>query len=78
MLKFAVTAALMLLFTSYADAVSLRTVIRDCGDDGKRYCSKASYGKPMQDCLKQNFTKLAPACKGVITKLNNGERVTFF
>jgi hypothetical protein len=32
----------------------------------------------MQDCLKQNFKKLAPACKGVITKLNSGERMTFF
>jgi hypothetical protein len=76
--KFALAAALTLLFASYAEAVSLRTVIRDCGDDGKKYCPKASYGQPMQDCLKLNFSKLTPACKGVITKLNNGESVTFF
>jgi hypothetical protein len=77
-LKLINLTALAVLFATQANAVSLRTIIRDCGNDGKKYCPKASYGQPMQDCLKQNFKKLTPACKGVITKLNNGERVTFF
>jgi hypothetical protein len=78
MLKLISLSVLAVLVATQANAVNLRTVIRDCGDDGKKYCPKASYGQPMQDCLKQNFKKLAPACKGVITKLNSGERVTFF
>lgn len=78
MLKLTLATALSVLLVTQANAVSLRSVIRDCGNDGKKYCPKVGYGQPMQDCLKQNFSKLAPACKGVITKLNNGERVTFF
>jgi hypothetical protein len=78
MMRVVIITVLTLAMMAEVHAVSLRTVIRDCGDDGKRYCPKASYGQAMQDCLKQNFSKLTPSCKVVMTKLNNGERVTFF
>jgi hypothetical protein len=78
MLKPTLATLLLVFLAAQANAVSLRSVIRECGNDGKKYCPTAGYGQPMQDCLTQNFSKLAPACKGVIAKLNNGEHVTFF
>jgi len=58
-----------------ANAVGLRQVIRDCGDDGRAYCDGVGYGAPMQTCLARNYKKLPPACKGVMDRLNKGESV---
>ncbi len=78
MSKVTLIAILVVLLETGANAVSLRSVIRDCGSDGKKYCPKVGYGQPMQDCLKLNFKKLEPACKDVIAKLSNGDHVTLF
>jgi hypothetical protein len=61
-----------------AQAVTVFQLSRACGTDGKTYCPKVSYGKPMQACLNSHIQQIAPACKALIIKLNNGERVTFF
>lgn len=61
-----------------ANAVGLRQVIRDCGDDGKAYCDGVGYGAPMQACLARNYKKLTPACKSVMDRLNGGESVEIF
>jgi hypothetical protein len=58
-----------------ANAVGLRQVIRDCGDDGKAFCDGVGYGAPMQACLARNYRKLTPACKQVMDRLNKGESV---
>lgn len=58
-----------------ANAVGLRQVIRDCGDDGKAFCDGVGYGAPMQACLARNYKKLTPACKQVMDRLNKGESV---
>lgn len=60
---------------SAAKAVPLRQVIRDCGADGKAYCEGVGYGAPMQSCLSRNRSKLAPACRAIIDRLDKGEEV---
>jgi len=77
-LQYAAFALLPLLLAGAAQAVSLGEVIRSCGDDGKAYCAKVSYGKPMQDCLIAHEPELGAACKGVVEKLKKGEHVTLF
>jgi hypothetical protein len=74
-------AAVILAFAAVAgmagaaNAVGLRQVIRDCGDDGKAFCDGVGYGAPMQVCLARNYKKLTPACKQVMDRLNKGESV---
>ncbi len=65
----------ILLSTTPASAVSLSQVIRDCGDDGKKFCEGVSRGQPMQDCLASHKPKLKPACQAIITRLQNGDKV---
>lgn len=77
-LRLAALAALFVVVADGAGAVSLREVIRACGDDGKTYCPKVGYGQPMQDCLIAHEGQLGAACKGVVGKLKQGERVTLF
>ena len=64
-----------LLFTTPAMAVSLSQVIRDCGDDGKKFCDGVARGQPMQDCLASHKPKLKSACQAIITRLQNGDKV---
>jgi len=61
-----------------AQAVSLSEVIRKCGDDGKAFCKGVGYGKPMQDCLSANKSKLSPQCKPIMDRLEKGEKVGIF
>jgi hypothetical protein len=63
---------------SSAQAVSVWELSRKCGADGKTYCPKAGYGEPMKTCLNVNFTKLTPACKAVMKRINGGEKVKLF
>ncbi len=71
-------ALLLLLTASQAQAVTLGEIIRNCRADGKVLCPTTSYGKPMQACLAQHMKQLSPACKPIVVRLNNGEKVTFF
>ena len=64
--------------TSAAQAVSLSQVIRDCGDDSKKFCKNVGYGKPMQSCLSSNKVQLKPACKMIVARLEKGEPVRLF
>lgn len=61
-----------------AAAVGLRQIISDCGSDGKAYCEGVGYGAPMQSCLSRNKKKLAPACRAIIERLEQGEEVEIF
>jgi hypothetical protein len=69
---------LLILTASQAQAVTLGEIIRNCRADGKALCPNASYGKAMQTCLAQHMKQLSPACKPIVVRLNNGEKVTFF
>ena len=69
--------ALFILATP-AYAVSLSEIIRNCKADGKVYCEKSSYGKAMQVCLTQHREVITPACRGVVDRLNAGEKFSLF
>jgi hypothetical protein len=73
-----VAALLILALAAPAAAVSLRQVIRDCGPDGKIYCSGVGYGAPMQTCLSRNKAKLTPVCRAIVDRLDKGEKVRLF
>ncbi len=70
--------AILILGVASANAVTLREVIRACGDDGKKLCPKVGYGRPMQNCLIDHEAALAPVCRSVTDRLKKGERVTLF
>jgi hypothetical protein len=74
----AATFLSILLFNNAAHAVTVWEIRRICGADSKTYCPKVGYGDPMKACLNKNITKLAPACKAVMGKINSGEKVTLF
>lgn len=61
-----------------AQAVPLRKVISDCGGDGKIYCEGVGYGAPMQACLARHKSKLTPACRAIMDRLEKGEEVEIF
>lgn len=73
---FAALAAVSL--TGSALAVSIAELAGNCGEDGDRYCEGVSYGEDMQNCLNANYSRLGPACKAIMDRLNDGERVTLF
>ena len=75
------TLTLTLLLTLSAipaQAVGLATLIRICGDDSKALCRGVSYGAPMQACLIRNKAKVTPACRKIVERLENGEKVRVF
>lgn len=78
MRKALLAAAICAAFTTQAMAVSVGEIIRQCGDDSKAYCEGVGYGDPMQACLDRNYTKLTPACKGVVDRIRDGEKVSLF
>jgi hypothetical protein len=65
-------------FATAAHSVSLRQVIRDCRPDGKIHCKGVKYGAPMQACLSKNKSKLTPACRAIVDRLDKGEKVRLF
>jgi hypothetical protein len=75
----AIFAVLVVLaFAGAAHAVSLRQVMRDCGDDSRAYCKDVGYGQPMQACLASNRAKLTDACRAIVERLEKGEKVGIF
>ncbi|MCX7899940.1 MAG: hypothetical protein N2444_07655 [Methylocystis sp.] len=62
-------------FLAPAGAAPLRQVIRDCGADGKACCEGVGHGAPMQSCLSRQRSKLTPACRAIIDRLNKGGEV---
>ncbi|MFZ1680315.1 MAG: hypothetical protein WAT70_04790 [Rhizobiaceae bacterium] len=73
-----VLAVLALTLVPPAGAATLKEVIATCGDDGERLCKGVGYGKPMQTCLEGRKDELTPACKALVDRLRNGEKVTLF
>ena len=63
---------------STAFAVSLSEIIRNCRADGKIYCPNTSNGKPMQQCLTLHRSEISVGCKGIVDRLNSGEKFSFF
>jgi hypothetical protein len=78
LLRVCLFLALSTALAAPAGAVGLRQVIRDCGADGKTYCDGVGYGAPMQTCLARNKSRLAPACRAIIDRLEKGEEVEIF
>ena len=64
--------------SSNAWAVSIAEMASKCGGDGETYCADVGYGDEMQDCLNVYYAELGSDCRGVMDRLNDGERVTFF
>jgi hypothetical protein len=78
-MKCAIAMSLALLLgAAPACAVPLRKVIGDCGADGGAYCEGVGYGAPMQACLSRHKSKLTPACRAIIDRLEKGEGVEIF
>ena len=69
---------LLALAPIHAEAVGLTTLIRVCGDDSKALCKGVSYGAPMQACLIRNKSKVTPACRAIVERLEKGEKVRVF
>lgn len=73
-----VLAAVAVMFASSAGAVSVMEIAGKCGDDAKVYCEGVGYGDAMTECLAQHRTKLQPACKVIVERIENGEKVSLF
>jgi len=71
-------AAIVLLATGQAMAVSVWELSRSCGDDAEAWCKGIAYGEPMQACIDDNYEKLTPACKAIADRLRAGEKVSLF
>ena len=71
-------AAIMLLATGNAMAVSVWELSRVCGDDAKAYCDGVSYGDAMQSCLDTNYNALTPGCQAIMDRIRGGEGVGLF
>ncbi len=76
--RFAFAVVAVLAAVSSANAVSLRQVMRDCGDDSRAHCTGVGYGQPMQDCLSRQKDKLSEECRKVVERLEKGEKVGIF
>lgn len=76
--KLMLAGATCLAMVTAANAVSLRQVMRDCGDDSRALCAGVGYGDPMQACLSRNKASLSEACKAIVDRLENGEKVRLF
>lgn len=78
MARLGLALCLVVCLFAPARAVGLRQVISDCGADGKAYCDGVGYGAPMQACLARNKSRLKPACRAIIDRLEKGEEVEIF
>ena len=78
MIKIVAAVMIAISLTSTVYAVGLRHVIRDCGPDGKIHCKGVGYGAPMQACLSKKKSKLTPACRASVERLEKGEKVQLF
>ena len=75
---YALAAAALAAMTSGALGVSIGEMANACGEDSKAYCKGVGYGDPMLACLNESYKKLAPSCKAVVDRLNDGEGVSLF
>lgn len=71
-------AAIMLLATGQAIAVSVWELSQSCGDDAEAWCDGVAYGEAMQACIDANYEKLTPSCKAIADRLRAGEDVSLF
>jgi hypothetical protein len=71
-------AAIMLLATGQAMAVSVWELSRSCGDDAKLFCEGVAYGQAMQDCIDANYEKLSKPCQAIADRIRGGEKVSLF
>lgn len=76
--KLLLGAVICAALTSNALAVSVGEIISICGDDSGKYCANVGYGDPMQACLEENYAQLTDACKLIVDRIRDGERVTLF
>lgn len=78
MLRHALAAAIVLLATGHAMAVSVWELSRACGDDARVWCAGVGYGDAMQQCIDANYEKVGPACQAIADRIRNGEKVSLF
>ena len=71
-------AAIMLLATGQAMAVSVWELSQACGDDAKQYCDGVDYGEAMQQCIDAHYDEVSPACQAITDRLRTGEKVSLF
>ncbi|MGV8954404.1 MAG: hypothetical protein ACOH2M_25125 [Cypionkella sp.] len=71
-------AAIMLLATGHAMAVSVFELSQVCGDDAKQFCDGVSYGQPMQDCIDAHYDQLTKPCQAIADRIRAGEKVSLF
>ena len=78
MLRTAITAAVTLLATGHAMAVTVWELSRVCGDDAKIWCEGVSYGDAMQQCIDANYDNVSPGCQAIADRIRGGEKVSLF
>lgn len=71
-------AAIMLLATGQAMAVSVWELSQSCGDDAKIWCEGVSYGEAMQACIDANYETLTKPCQAIADRIRAGEKVSLF
>lgn len=71
-------AAIMLLATGQAMAVSVWELSQSCGDDAKLWCEGVAYGDAMQACIDDNYDKLTEPCRAIADRIRAGEKVSLF
>lgn len=72
------TAAILLLATSHAMAVSVWELSQSCGDDARQWCEGVAYGDAMQACIDANYEQLTEPCQAIADRLRAGEKVSLF
>ena len=78
MKRFVWAAVVVMAFVSGAAAVSVMEVAGICGDDAKAHCEGVGYGNAMTQCLAKHKKQLHPACKAIVERIENGEKVSLF
>lgn len=68
----------VLALATGAAAVTVMEVAGICGDDAKAYCEGVGYGDAMTECLAKHRKQLQPACKAIVERIENGEKVSLF
>jgi len=77
-MRFAIAMLAWIALVSHVQAMSFNEAVRKCYADGRNLCPNLGHGSKMQDCLNQNFKHLSTDCQGIVMRLNQGERISFF
>lgn len=78
MRRFALVVGLGFALAGPAQAVTVWELSGTCGDDAKAYCDGVGYGDAMTACLNTHKKQISAGCRGLVDRINGGEKVSLF